>query len=181
MSITKVSDFTKDSFCFEDAVENSYGSKTIKLTACDQGPLLLKVTDCRSYGVSKSKFDKEKYSISLSLFEKSEFISVLELIEKECAKHVGRPDEKIMKCLSRKGNTPTLYPSIDDEMEMYELKGNDPVDHKKYQDKRFHVDVIVRIKGIYVSGKTTTIQVKLYEASILEEKPKVPRKRLLRD
>ncbi|CAB4026431.1 Hypothetical predicted protein [Paramuricea clavata] len=124
MSITKVSDFTKDSFCFEDAVVNSYGSKIIDLTACDQGPILLKVTDC---------------------------------------------------------NTPTLYPGIDDETEMYEPKGNDPIDHRKYQNKRFYVDAIVRIKGIFMSGNTTSIQVKLYEANILKEKPRIPRKRLLRD
>ncbi|CAB4030357.1 Hypothetical predicted protein [Paramuricea clavata] len=182
MSITRVSDFTKDSFCFEDAVGNRYGSKTIGLTACDQGPLLLKVTDCLSYGVSKNnKFGKENLSISLSLWEKSGFVSVLELIEKECAKHIGKSDEKIMKCLYRKGNTPVLYPGINDETEIYASEGNDPIDPKKYLDKRFHLDAIVRIKGIYISDKTICIQIKLYEGSILEEKPKVPRKRLLRD
>jgi hypothetical protein len=41
MSITKVSDFSKDSFAFEDAVENKFGSKKMKLTASDQGPPLL--------------------------------------------------------------------------------------------------------------------------------------------
>ena len=66
MSITKVSDFSKDSFSFEDAVGNSYGSEKVGLTARDQGPLLLELEDCLSYGVRKnSKFGKTNYSISL--------------------------------------------------------------------------------------------------------------------
>ncbi|CAB4013479.1 Hypothetical predicted protein, partial [Paramuricea clavata] len=159
MSITKVSDFTKDSFRFEAGVENRFGSRKIKLTARDRGPLLLKVTDCLSYGVDENnKYGKENLSVSLSLWEKSEFISVLELLEKECAKHVDKPDEKIMKCLYRKGSAPVLYPKIDDETEMYEPKGTGPVDPKKYLNKRFHLDAIVRIDGIFLSDKTTCIQ-----------------------
>jgi hypothetical protein len=85
-----------------------------------------------------------------------------------------------MKCLYRKGNTPTLYAKIDDGTEIYPPKGDDPVDHKKYQDKRFRLDVVINIESIYVSDKVTSIQVKLYEAKMLEEKPREPRKRLLR-
>jgi hypothetical protein len=131
MSITKVSDFSKDSFAFEDAVENKFGSKKIKLTASDQGPLLLKLEDCLSYGVNK--FGKTNYSTPLALGGKDEFVSTLKLVEKESADHVGKPGENIMKCLYRKGNTPTLYAKIDDETQIYPLKGDDPVDHKKYQ------------------------------------------------
>jgi hypothetical protein len=50
MSITKVSGFSKDSFAFEDAIENKFGSKKIKLTASDQGPLLLKLEHCLPWG-----------------------------------------------------------------------------------------------------------------------------------
>ncbi|CAB4003406.1 Hypothetical predicted protein [Paramuricea clavata] len=182
MSITKVSDFTKDSFRFEDGVENRFGSRKIKLTACDRCPLLLKVADCLSYGVDENnKYGKENLSVSLSFWEKPEFISVLELLEKECAKHVDKSGEKIMKCFYRKGNSPVLYPKINDETEIYEPNGDGPIDPKKYLNKRFHLDAIVRIDGIFLSDKTTCIQVKLYEAGILEEKPRVPRKRLLRD
>jgi hypothetical protein len=56
---------------------------------------------------------------------------------------------------------------------------DDPVDHKKYQDKRFRLDAVIKIESIYVSNKVTSIQVKLYEAKMLEEKPKESRKRLL--
>jgi hypothetical protein len=69
MSITKVSDFSKDSFAFEDAVENKFGSKKIKLMASDhgQGTLLLKLEDCLSYVVNKNnKFDKTNYFIPLA-------------------------------------------------------------------------------------------------------------------
>jgi hypothetical protein len=84
MSITKVTDFSKDSFAFEDAVENKFGSKKIKLTALDQGPLLLKLEDCLSYGVNRNnKFIKTNCSISLALGGKEEFVSTLKLVEKE--------------------------------------------------------------------------------------------------
>jgi hypothetical protein len=111
---------------------------------------------------------------------KDEFVSTLKLVEKESTNHVGKPGENIMKCLYRKGNTPTLYAKIDDETEIYSSKGDDPADHKKYQDKRFRLDAVIKIESIYVSGKVTSIQVKLYEAKILEEKPKEPSKRILR-
>ena len=180
MPITKVSDFSKDLFAFEDAVGNSYGSKKIKLTAQDQGPLLLELEDCLSYGVNKNnKFGKVNYSISLALRDKEEFVSALKLVEEESADHVGKPGENIMKCLYRKGSTPTLYVKIDDETEIYPPKGDDPVDHKEYQDKRFRLDAVIKIESIYVSNSVTSIQAKLHEANILEEKPKAPRKRLL--
>jgi hypothetical protein len=73
-----------------------------------------------------------------------------------------------------------LYVKIDDETEIYPPKGDEPVDHKKYQDKRFRLDAIIKMESIYVSNSVTSIQVKLHEANIFEEKPKAPRKRLLR-
>ena len=152
MSITKVSDFSKYSFAFGDAVGNSYGSEKVGLTARDKGSLLLELEDCLSYGVSKnSKFGKTNYSISLALRDKGEFVSALKLVERESADHVGNPGENIMKCLYRKGRTPTLYIKIDDETEIYPPKGDEPVDHRKYQDKRFRLDAIIKIESIYVS------------------------------
>jgi hypothetical protein len=136
MSITKVTDFSKDSFAFEDAVENKFGTKKIKLTALDQGPLLLKLEDCLSYGVNRNnKFIKTNCSITLALGGKDEF--VLKLVEKESD-----------------GDPP---------------KGDEPVDHKKYQDKRFRLEAVIKIERIYVSDKVTSIQVKLYEAKSMEE------------
>ncbi|CAB4020285.1 Hypothetical predicted protein [Paramuricea clavata] len=171
----------KVSFAFEGAIGNSYGPEKVGLTARDQGPLLLELEDCLSYGVSKSnKFGRISYSISLALRDKEEFVSAQKLVEKESADHVGNPGENIMKCLYRKGSTPTLYVNIDDETEIYPPKGDEPVDHKKYQDKRFRLEAIIKIESNYVSSDVTSIQVKLHEANILEEKPKAPRKRLLR-
>ena len=48
-------------------------------------------------------------------------------------------------------------------------KGDEPVDHKKYQDKRFRLDAVIKVESIYVSDKLTSTQVKLYEAKIMEE------------
>ena len=110
MSITKVSDFSKDSFAFEDAVGNRYGCRKFKLTARDQGPLLLKLENCLSYGVNKNnKFGNVNYSIPISLKDKEAFVPVLELVERESAKHLGKPGEDIMKYLYRKGDAPVLY------------------------------------------------------------------------
>jgi hypothetical protein len=37
-------------------------------------------------------------------------------------------------------------------------KGDEPVDHKKYQDKRFRLDAVIKVESIYVSDKMTSIQ-----------------------
>ena len=147
MSITNISDFSKDSFTFEDAVGNRYRSRKFKLTARYQGPLLLKLENCLSYGVNKNnKFGKVNYSIPISLKDKETFVSVLELVERESAKHLDKPSEEIMKCLYRKGNSPVLYAKIDDDTEMYPPKGDEPVDHRKYQDKRFNLNAIINLR-----------------------------------
>jgi hypothetical protein len=66
MSITKVSDFSGDSFAFEDSVRNRFGSKKIGLVAEDGGPLLLKLEDCLAYGINiNNKFGKDNYTIPL--------------------------------------------------------------------------------------------------------------------
>jgi hypothetical protein len=109
MPITKVSDFSKDSFAFEDAVGYSYGSKKIGLTASDGGPLLLKFENCLAYGINKNnKFEKVNSSIPLAVGTHEEFVTALELLEKECARHAGKPGSDVMRCLSRKGKSPTL-------------------------------------------------------------------------
>ena len=180
MPITNISYFSKDSFTFEDAVGDVYGSRKIKLTARDQGPLLLKLETCLSYGVNKnSKFGKVNYSVPISLKDREAFVSVLELVERESAKHLDKPGEEIMKCLYRKANSPVLYAKIDDDTEMYPTKGDEPVDHKKYQDKRFNLNAIIKVDSIYVSDSVTSIQVKLREAQVLEDAPRKPRKMLL--
>ena len=90
MSITRLSDFSKDSLAFEDAIGNKFGSKKIELTAQDQGQLLLKLENCLSYGVNKNnKFGRVNYSISLALRDKEDFVSALELVEGESASHIG--------------------------------------------------------------------------------------------
>ena len=122
MSINKVVDFSKDSFVFEDAVENKFESRKINLTELDQGPLLLKVEDCLSYVVNKNdKFGKTTYSMSIALGGKEQFVSVLELVEKVCSNRVHTDGENIMKCLYRKGNNATLYVKIDCETEIYPI------------------------------------------------------------
>ena len=62
---------------------------------------------------------------------------------------------------------------------MYPPKGDEPVDHRNYQDKRFHLNAVVKVDSIYVSDSVTSIQVKLHEAQVLEDAPRKRRKRLL--
>jgi hypothetical protein len=127
-----------------------------------QDPLLLNVEDCLSYVVNKNdKIGKTTYSMTMALGGKEEFLSILELVEKVCSKRVDTDGENIMKCLYRKDKSATLYVKIDGETEIYPPKRDDHVDHKKYQDKRFHLDAIIKSESIYVSDKTISIQVKL--------------------
>jgi hypothetical protein len=55
MFITKIADFSKDSFVFEDAIENKFGSKKINLTALDQD-LLLEINNHGLERVSQGNF-----------------------------------------------------------------------------------------------------------------------------
>jgi hypothetical protein len=162
----------------EDAVENRYGSKKVKITTSDQGPLLLKIVYHTVY--KNDKYAKTTYSVPIVLEGRDNFVSVLELVEKECADFADVPDEAIMKCLYRKGVSPTLYAKIDEETDIYSSKGGKQIDHKKLQNERFHLDAVIKVENLYVSNKTVSIQVKLYEGKILEEKPREPRKRPLR-
>ena len=92
------------------------------------------------------------------------------------------PGEAVMKCFYRKGASPTLHVKIDDETEIHLPKGNERLDRKKLQGKRFHLDAVIKVESLYVymSDDTVSVQVKLYEGKVLEEKPREPRKRLLR-
>jgi hypothetical protein len=46
ISITKVENFSENSFEFEDPVGNKFGSESIGLVSEDGGPLLLSLKDC---------------------------------------------------------------------------------------------------------------------------------------
>lgn len=98
--------------------------------------------------------------MSIALGGKEEFVSVLELVEKECSYHLNRLGddhaEHFIKCLYRKGKSPALYVKIDGETEMYPPKGENSVDHTKYQDKQFRLDASIKIESIYVSDTTTS-------------------------
>jgi hypothetical protein len=52
MSITRISDFSENSFAFEDSVRDRFPSKRIGLLAEDGGPLLLKLENCLAYGIN---------------------------------------------------------------------------------------------------------------------------------
>ena len=67
MSITRVSDFSEDSFKFEDPVKNWFGSERNRLVAEGGGPLLLRLENCLAYGIHKNnKFGKDNYTIPLA-------------------------------------------------------------------------------------------------------------------
>ena len=151
MSITNISDFTKDSFTFEDVINGRSKFNSIKILAQDRGPLLLKVENCFSYGVIvDDRFGKIKYSVPIVLEDNELFLSALELVESEVDKYVNDPPEygrgeRLMRCLYRKDWHPVLYAKIDGDTRMYPPTDDKPVNHKKYTEEAFYLDAVVRV------------------------------------
>ena len=140
MSITKVSDFSKDSFTFEDVTNQGSKFNWIKILTQDRDPLLLKVENCFSYGViADDRFGKIKYSVPIVLEDRESFLSALELVESEVDKYVNDPPEygrgeRLMRRLYRKNWHPVLYAKIDGDTRMYPPTGDKAVNHKKYTE-----------------------------------------------
>jgi hypothetical protein len=180
MSITKVQDFSGDSFDFEEHAGNRFGSESIGLVAEDGGPLLLQLKDCLAYGINKDKkFGKENFTIPLAVGNHKDFISALEVLEKRCAEEVGKSGTKAIRCFYRSGKRPVLYAKIDKTTEMYEDGGGD-MDPMKPIDKHFYLDALIRFPSIYVNGDMISVQVLLQEGVYLRERKPEPWKRLLR-
>ena len=180
MSITRVSDFSGDSFDFEEPVGNRFGSESIGLVAEDGGPLLLPLKDCLSYGINKDKkFGKENFTIPLAVGNHKDFISALEVLERRCAEETGKSGANVIRCFYRGGRQPILYAKIDKTTEMYKDGGGD-VDPMKPIDKHFYLDALIRFSSIYVSGDMVSVQVLLQEGVYLRERKAEPWKRLLR-
>jgi hypothetical protein len=178
MSITRVSDFSGDSFKFVDPVKDRFGSERIGLVAEGGGPLLLRLKNCLAYGINKNnKFGKDNYTIPLAVGLHTEFISALEVLEKKCAVMVGKSGTNVMRCFYRSGKQPVLYAKIDKTTVMYGEDGDmNPMEER---DEHFYLDALIRISSIYLSGNTTSVQVKLQEANYLRVKVAEPWKRLL--
>jgi hypothetical protein len=137
MSITRVSDFSENSFAFEDSVRNmhKFGSRKIGLVAEDGGPLLLKLENCLAYGINKNnKFAKDNYAILLSVGTHTEFVSALETVEKKCAAAVGKHDTNVLRCFYRSGRQPVLYAKI--EPEYGDIQGGWERGHKSEEGAR---------------------------------------------
>ena len=66
---------------------------------------------------------------------------------------------------------------INDDTQLYDVSNKLVTDYKTYKDKRFSLDVILHIDSVFISEKTTSIQVKLYEARLLANPPKEKRER----
>jgi hypothetical protein len=163
MSITRVSDFSENSFAFEDSVRNRFGSKKIGLVAEDGGPLLLRLENCLAYGINKNnKFGKDNYTIPLAVGTHTEFVSALETVEKKCAAVVGKPDTNVMRCFYRSGRQPVLYAKIYWSTAMYREDGSGDISPMKERDGHFYLDALIRISSIYLSGNMVSIQVKLH-------------------
>ena len=130
MSITKVSDFSKDSFIFEDVTNQGSRFNRIRILTQDRGSLLLKVENCFSCGViADDRFGKIKYSVPIILEDRESFLSLLELVEAEAFKQVSDPpeygrSERLMRCLYRKDWHPVLYTKIDGDTRMYPPVGD---------------------------------------------------------
>ena len=185
MSITKVSDFSKDLFIFEDVTNQGSRFNRIRILTQDRGSLLLKVENCFSYGViADDRFGKIKYSVPIVLEDRESFLSALELVEAEAVKQVSDPpeygrSERLMRCLYRKDWHPVLYTKIDGDTRMYPSVGDKPVSHKKYMDEGFYLSAVVMVDSIYVTEDVVSIQVKLYEARVLEDPSRKSREMLL--
>ena len=125
MSITRVSDFSEDSFKFGDPIKNRFGSEKIGLAAEGGGPLLLRLENCLAYGINKNnKFGKDNYTIPLAVGPHTEFVSALETLEKKCAAVIGKPDTSVIRCFYRGGKQPVLYAKIDKSTVMYGEDGD---------------------------------------------------------
>ena len=185
MSITKVSDFSKDLFTFEDVTNQGSKFNWIKILTQDRDPLLLKVENCFSYGViADDRFGKIKYSVPIVLEDRESFLSALELVESEVDKYVNDPPEygrgeRLMRRLYRKNWHPVLYAKIDGDTRMYPPTGDKPVNHKKCTEEAFYLDAVVRVDGVYTTEDVISIRVTLHEARVLKDPPRKPRKMLL--
>ena len=178
MSITRVSDFSEDSFKFVDPVKDRFGSERIGLVAEGGGPLLLRLENCPAYGINKNnRFGKDNYTIPLAVRLHTEFISALEVLEKKCAVMVGKPGNSAIRCFYRGGKQPVLYAKIDGSTVMYGEDGDmNPMGER---DEHFYLNALIRISSIYLSGNMVSVQVKLQEARYLRVKVAEPWKRLL--
>jgi hypothetical protein len=109
ISITKVENFSENSFEFEDPVGNKFGSESIGLVSEDGGPLLLSLKDCLAYGISRNKkFGKENSTIPLAIGSHKDFVSALEILEKKCAEQVGKSGTNVVRCFYRGRLAPSL-------------------------------------------------------------------------
>jgi hypothetical protein len=178
MSITRVSDFSEDSFKFGDPIKNRLGSEKIGLAVEGGGPLLLRLENCLAYGINKNnKFGKDNYTIPLAVGPHTEFVSALETMEKKCAAVIGKPDTSVIRCFYRGGKQPVLYAKIDKSTVMYGEDGDmNPMEER---DEHFYLDALIRVSSIYLSGNMVSVQVKLQEAKYLRVKVAEPWKRLL--
>jgi hypothetical protein len=92
MSITRVSDFSEDSFKFGDPIKNRLGSEKIGLAVEGGGPLLLRLENCLAYGINKNnKFGKDNYTIPLAVGPHTEFVSALEKWRRSALRLSGNP------------------------------------------------------------------------------------------
>jgi hypothetical protein len=177
MSITRVSDFSEDSFKFVDPVKDRFGSERIGLVAEGGGPLLLRLDNCLAYGINKNnRFGKDNYTIPLAVGLHTELISALEALERKCAVMVGKPGTNVIRCFYRGGKQPVLYAKIDGSTVMY---GDEDMNPMEERDEHFYLDALIRISSIYLSGNMVSVQVKLQEAKYLRVKIAEPWKRLL--
>jgi hypothetical protein len=136
----------------------------------DDSQLLLKLENCFSFGID-NKFNKDNYTIALSLKDQDDMVSALTKTEADCATRAGKDSEQIMRCLYRKGQYPTLYAKINDDTQLYDVDDKLVTKYGAYKGKRFNLNAIIHIDSVFISEKTTSIQVKLYEAKLVAVDP----------
>ena len=179
--IADTKSFSTDSYVLSSAVENKYGSSKMMITASaatddDDSQLLLMLENCFLYGTD-NKFNKDNYTIALSLKDQDDMVSALTQLEADCATRAEKDPEQIMRCLYRKGQYPTLYVKINDDTQFYDVDDKLITNYRAYKGKRFNLNAILHIESVFISEKTTSIQVKLYEAKLVVNPPKKKRER----
>jgi hypothetical protein len=115
--------------------------------------------------------NKDNFSIALSLRDQDDMVSALTCLETDCATRAGKDSEQIMRCLYRKGQYPTLYAKINDDTQLYDVDDKLVTKYGAYKGKRFNLNAIIHIDSVFISEKTTSIQVKLYEAKLVAVDP----------
>ena len=168
--IADTDSFSTGSYVLGTAKKNKYSSTKTPITNPGGQKLLLKLKDGFSFGTD-DKFGKDAMTIAISLKERSGLVSALTTLETDCAEKSGNQEEKIMKCLYRKGDYPILYAKITPATQIRDANGKVVSNYGTLKKKRFGLNAVFHVESVFESEKGVTIQVRLLAAKILPDAP----------